>query len=97
VIGELVLKSESAIERQILGYWQENPDGQDTLEGITSWWLLRQRITQSLAAIERALKKLVRQGKVIVSKGADGQVRYRRSNENMGRSKRNGRSVGQRA
>ena len=62
---------------EILAYLAENPDAQDTLEGVAHWWLLEQRIEDQTARVQEALNKLVSNGLVIESKGPDARSHYR--------------------
>jgi len=79
------LKNEPPIERQILGYLKANPTAQDTLRGIIEWWLLKQRIREAKSYIEKALASLVAKGKLTSRTGADGQVRYRLRERQLGK------------
>jgi hypothetical protein len=79
------LKSDSAIEREILSYLAAHPGAQDTLRGIIEWWLLKQRIADSKAAVEAAVASLVAQGKLREHIGIDRQVRYGLSSKDSGR------------
>lgn len=67
----------SQIAYAILGYLAEHPDAQDTLDGIAAWWLLRQRITQQKALVEKALGELVANGFVLKHTGKDSRSHYR--------------------
>lgn len=40
----------------------------DTVEGITDWWIARQRRDNALPTVRRALEHLVKDGKVIKTK-----------------------------
>jgi len=62
---------------QILAYLHNNPEAQDTLEGIVEWWLLRQRIKHQTEKVERALTELIERGLIGVREGADSRVHYR--------------------
>ena len=42
----------------ILKYLQQHPKSEDTLEGITDWWIKKQRLDDSRIAVDEALKKL---------------------------------------
>ncbi len=64
------------IAHAILAYLAEAPDAMDTLEGVTEWWLLRQRVRDDMESVGRALETLVEQG-VIDAVGAGSQRRYR--------------------
>lgn len=67
----------SGVAREILKYLVANPDAQDTVEGITDWWLLEQRIKRETAEVRGALAKLVDKGWVIEFLGKDSQTHYR--------------------
>jgi hypothetical protein len=95
-----------AILRGILSYLSEHPNAQDTVEGIAEWWLLRQRIRDSVTATEQALNELVERDLVIRDEGADGRLTYRlnlerneavcellaRDNQDLGSDRSPGRS-----
>lgn len=62
---------------RILGYLVENPNAQDTLEGIVEWWLL-DRLTRSNAArVKDALEKLVTTGLVLERRGKASRTYYK--------------------
>jgi len=61
---------------RILAYLDENPDANDTTEGIVEWWLLDQEIRHQQARVEEALAELAAEGWVIASRQADSRVRY---------------------
>ncbi len=62
---------------RILKYLVENPNAQDTLEGIVEWWLL-DRFTESYAAtVKQALAELVAAGLVLERRGKDSRIRYK--------------------
>ena len=65
-----------AIENEILAYLAENPDAEDTVEGIAQWWLLEQRIQRTHAEVKATLDKLVARNLVVVHQGPDGRVYY---------------------
>ena len=62
---------------RILEYLADNPDANDTSEGITEWWLLEREIRDRQAEVERALSELVAEGLVIAHRGAGARTRYR--------------------
>ena len=43
----------------ILSYLVKHPDAKDTLEGIVHWWILRERIEQSVEKVNQTLTDLV--------------------------------------
>ena len=62
---------------EILAYLAENPDAEDTLEGVVEWWLLEQRIRNRAVRVEEALAELVASGLVLERKGRDLRSHYR--------------------
>ena len=62
---------------RILSYLADNPEANDTAEGIVHWWLLEREIRDETARIERSLSDLVAGGWLIETQGADRRVRYR--------------------
>jgi hypothetical protein len=67
-------KSEIACD--VLGYLIDNPDAQDTLEGIVEWWLLERKIESRTAKVKEALTELAATGLILERKGPDSRVRY---------------------
>ena len=65
------------ISEEILEYLRKHPEASDTLEGITEWWLLSQRINYEMKRVKAAILKLVKQGWVIEIRGRNSVVRYR--------------------
>lgn len=51
-----------ALAGEVMGYLRSHPDAADTMEHIARWWILQQRIEAGLAATQRALDYLERQG-----------------------------------
>lgn len=73
-IGELCAK--------IMTYLRLHPRGQDTLVGITEWWLLEQQMHQALGEVRTALERLVEQGQLVARQGSDGRTYYLRNSSN---------------
>jgi len=69
--------AQSLVFYEILGYLLVHPKAQDTVEGIVTWWLMTQRITQQTAKVKAALAELVAGGLVLERRGPDGRLRYR--------------------
>ena len=65
------------IAEEILNYLFKHPDANDTLEGITEWWLLNQRIRYEIEKVKTAVFKLVKEEWVIEIKAKNSTVRYR--------------------
>lgn len=69
--------------RDILSYLLDNPQGQDTLEGIAEWWLMEREIRREVRRVRRALVLLIDDGLLVEKTGADGTVRYRLNPERL--------------
>ncbi len=67
----------SQIVYEILAYLVENPEAQDTLEGIVEWWLLEQQIKRQTARVRKALAELAARGLILGRKGEDSRTHYR--------------------
>jgi DNA-binding IscR family transcriptional regulator len=63
--------------RRILEYLAENPDANDTAEGIAQWWLLEREIRDRRAEVESSLSELVAAGLLVASRGAGAGTRFR--------------------
>lgn len=74
--GESILRR-SPIFYEILAYFADHPQAQDTVEGIVEWWLLEQRIKRASTQVKTTLTQLVAEGLVIPREGTDGRVYYR--------------------
>jgi hypothetical protein len=61
----------------ILAYLAENPEAQDTLEGIVGWWLSGQAAKSNTALIEGALTELVNRGLVLARSGKGARTYYK--------------------
>lgn len=55
---------EKEIAEQILAYLREHPDAGDTIEGISEWWLMEQRIKAEVATVKQALESLEKKGQI---------------------------------
>ena len=63
--------------RAIRDYLDRNPNAQDTLAGISQWWLTKLRTKPRAATVKDALEELVREGLLTEHKGKDAQISYR--------------------
>jgi len=63
-----------------LHYLYRNPDTKDTLEGISRWWLLQERIDQKLEEVAICLDFLVSKG-FIIEKTIDNKRKYYQLNK----------------
>jgi DNA-binding PadR family transcriptional regulator len=68
---------DSPLAHEILSYLAENPDSQDTLEGIVQWWLLDRKIERQTTEVKEALASLVSDGFVIEQTTSDSRTHYR--------------------
>lgn len=59
-----------------MGYLIDNPDAQDTLEGIVEWWLLEKSIERGTVTVKEALAKLVDRSLILERVGSDSRLRY---------------------
>ena len=71
------------IASEILAYFVEHPNAQDTLEGIASWWLLQQRIESRTTQVKAALDQLVKEGYIVERRGGDRRTRYAVDHERL--------------
>jgi len=62
---------------RILAYLAENPDAQDTIKGISEWWLSEQSGQPNAAAVEEAVNCLVTSGLVIASTRDGAETYYK--------------------
>ena len=62
--------------QEIMAYLRENPCAGDSVEGISRWWLTRERITQSINTVQQALEHLSSVGLVYERRMADGRKVY---------------------
>jgi hypothetical protein len=65
------------IEVEILAYLYDNPDAQDTLEGIVQWWLLERYIRRQYDIVRQALSDLINQDLIIEVRELTTSIRYR--------------------
>lgn len=62
---------------EILTYFAEYLQAQDTIEGIIEWWLLERRIKRATSQVKAAVEQLVAEGLVIARRGPAERVYYR--------------------
>lgn len=67
----------SDVAAAILRYISSRPGACDALEGVTDWWLARQRYEDTYDNVAAALKLLISRGEVEAVQTADGRVIYR--------------------
>jgi Fe2+ or Zn2+ uptake regulation protein len=64
------------LAREILSYLREHPHSGDSVEGISRWWVMRQRISESVYAVLQVLEHLQRVGLISEHRMADGRNLY---------------------
>ena len=74
---------ENEVARDILAYLIDNPDAQDTLEGIIQWWLLEQKIKYQTKLVKEALEELVKNGLILERKTENSRTRYQINRQKM--------------
>jgi hypothetical protein len=76
--GHVVIRDEQVdeLEGELLAYLREHPEAGDTADGITQWWIHRQRLAVIRVAVEAALERLVDAGHLVRRTTASGQVVY---------------------
>lgn len=67
------------IAEQILRYLQKHPKAADSVDGITRWWLRRQRFEESVERVQKVLDRLVSEDLIFRSVSKSGVVIYSRS------------------
>ena len=70
------MANDDIVAQQILEYLHEHPHACDTLEGIARWWVMRQRLNESVDVIQRALERLKTEGVIEEHKGPDRRTLY---------------------
>jgi hypothetical protein len=79
-------KTIGPLAQQIVDYLSNQPNAQDTVDGIIEWWLLKQRVCNAASEVKRGLDRLVASGLVLVRTGQDGRVHYRADRRKRGRA-----------
>ena len=64
------------VAQEIQQYLCDHPCAADTLEGITHWWLVQQKVEISQSLVQQALDKLVAFSIVKVKKNRGGDAIY---------------------
>lgn len=64
------------LAQEITRYLQEHEGVADTLEGVTHWWILRQRLHEEKDRVQQAMDYLCAKGIVSARTLPDGEVLY---------------------
>lgn len=67
---------EKKIAREILAYLRDHPRSGDTIEGVSKWWLMQQRINESVNAVQQVLSHLEKAGLIYERTMPDGRTLY---------------------
>jgi len=70
-------ESVEQIGHRVLKYLTENPNAQDTLEGIVEWWLLDRLTMSNINKVKEALARLVAAHLVLERKGKESRTYYK--------------------
>ncbi len=54
--------TESDLEKEVLKYLLDNPEGKDTIQGIARFWIMGHQIEQIVDDLQRAIGVLVERG-----------------------------------
>lgn len=68
---------------RILKYLVENPNAQDTLEGIVEWWLLDRLTISNLKKVKEALSQLVSAELVVERQGKESRTYYKINSQKL--------------
>lgn len=72
---DTVRRSRAAL--RILRHFNENPEAQDSLEGIAHWWMLSQELDEQLTQVQAGLSHLLAAGLVMEVRSPGSEPRYR--------------------
>ncbi len=64
-----------SVAHEISRYINKRPNAAETVEGVTNWWISRQRIEESVEVVENALEYLVAQ-KTLVKRSLGRRTLY---------------------
>jgi hypothetical protein len=73
---ERTLMYNEEIAKAILEYLRDQPGSGDTVEGISKWWIMSQRIKESIEVVRVVLEELGRKGLIYERSTADGSIVY---------------------
>ena len=69
-------KEVQKIADEIARYMKNHASGADTLEGVTRWWIARQRLSEAEEKVREAVELLCDQGVIQKRILADGTILY---------------------
>lgn len=62
---------------------EQNPNAEDTLRGITEWWLVQEMLKVETLHVQQALDELVSRDLIRKRSGPDNQVLYQINGKNL--------------
>jgi hypothetical protein len=65
------------VAQAILTYLSDHTEAEDTIEGITEWWLLESEIKHRRKEVEAVLDRLVAESLITAHRTQDSRIRYR--------------------
>ena len=68
--------NEKNLARQIVAYLRDHPFSGDTLEGVSRWWVKRQRISECVSEVHQALVRLGNEGLIYERRTPDGRTMF---------------------
>lgn len=74
---------DDVVARCILAYLRRCPQAADTVEGIANWWIVQQRLNESVEEVQRSIEALKAQGLISERKGPDGRSIFTASTINL--------------
>jgi hypothetical protein len=77
-------KTLQKIAYEILTYLAENPNAQDTLDGIVEWWWPERTIKYPTLKVKEALAMLATGGLVLERRGKDARTYYKVNRRKLG-------------
>jgi hypothetical protein len=70
------MTNDTKLAQEILNYLQAHPHAGDSLEGIARWWVMCQRLSDSVEEVQHALEELKARGNVVEYLTSDGRTMY---------------------
>ena len=61
---------------QILRYLHERPDARGTLEEIATWWIMQQRLHESVQVVQEAIQQLEAKGLIVRHRVCGDRILY---------------------
>lgn len=75
--SESMADEKGKVAYRILAYLLENPNAQDTIEGIIEWWLLDRLTRSNITTVKESLEKLVAAGLILENRGEGPRIYYK--------------------